>query len=388
METSESLALDRLEALLRGNLPEGEREARLQGLVRELRSDAPGAPEPLRLRVRALTKASPRRRALVTRRWAALVLAFALPAVVAAIGATALLRGGTEPEHVGQRAVPRFEPDPSAVEGTPDSSRRVPKVSSEFRAAGQRLAQMTADRALGTRAQDVNMSIELRVPDADSLSVAVNDAMQATHELGGFVAGSDVDTQGAEGRAELALRVPVGQVEEAVVRFSELGTITSQRVATEDLQADIDRRSRRVSALRRAIRIDVIRLRSGTLDAEERLRTQLRLEHNRAELEQVRRARRALVREAATAELSLALHTREAAAVRKDESGLAGAARDALDFLGRAGTVVLFAGIVLSPLLLLALLLSLLLRSRSRRLEARLLESSRPGAPSPQAPPS
>ena len=147
------------------------------------------------------------------------------------------------------------------------------------------------------------MSIELRVSDAERLSVAVNEAMRATRQLGGFVAGSDVDTQGKEGRAELALRVPVGQVEEAVVRFAQLGTITSQRVATEDLQADIDRRSRRISALRRAIRVDLIRLRSGTLDAEERLRMQLRLEDNRAELEQARRARRGLVREAATAEL-------------------------------------------------------------------------------------
>jgi hypothetical protein len=49
---------------------------------------------------------------------------------------------------------------------------------------------------------------------------------------------------------------------------------------------------------------------------------------------------------------------------------------------------VLFAAIVLSPLLLLAVMAALLLRSRSRRLEARLLESARPGAPSPQAPPS
>jgi Domain of unknown function (DUF4349) len=384
MSTSDSLALDRIDALLRGSPPEGEREALLQGLVRELRADAPGAPGPLRVRVRALVEAPPRRRALVTRRRTVLVVASAVSAIVAAVGATGLLpRDDAPPEAEPSQAERALTRELSAESR---ARLRVPGAPALAQmSSATRLKASTTDQALGTsvRAQDVNMSIELRVSDADRLSGAVNEAMRATRALGGFVAGSDVDTQGKEGRAELALRVPVGQVEEAVVRLSRLGTITSQRVATEDLQADIDRRSRRISALRRAIRVDLIRLRSGTLDVEERLRTQLRLEDNRAELEQVRRARRGLVREAATAELSLTLHTREAAAVREDESGLAGAARDALDFLGRAGTVVLFAAIVLSPLLLLALLASLVLRSRSRRLEARLLESTRPGAPSP-----
>ena len=389
MPTSDPLAPDRLEELLRGIPPEGEREALLQGLVRELRSDAPGAPKPLWLRVRALAEAPPRRRAVVTRRRAA--LAVALLTVVAAVGATSILRDGGQPKA-----------DSGAYAPDVGSLQREESVAGERIVPARRDALMpmvgksrtvlssAADQALGApgRARNVDMSIELRVSDADRLSGAVNEAMRATRELGGFVAASDVDTQGTEGRAELALRVPVGQVEEAVVRLSQLGTITGQRVATEDLQAEIDRRSRRISALRRAIRIDVIRLRSGTLDPDERLTVQLRLEQNRAQLEQVGRARRGLVREAATAELALTLHTRAAVAARADEGGVAGAARDGLDFLARAGSAGLFIAIVLSPLLLLAVLASLLLRSRSRRLEARLLESARPGAPTPQAPPS
>jgi hypothetical protein len=83
------------------------------------------------------------------------------------------------------------------------------------------------------------------------------------------------------------------------------------------------------------------------------------------------------------------LHTRAAAAAaEKDESRVEGAARDALDFLSRAGSVALFLAIVLSPLLLLAVLLWLALRSRTRRIEERLLERPRPAAPSPQPPPS
>ena len=44
MSTPSSIAPDRLEELLAGALPEREAEARLQGLVRALRSDAPRRP--------------------------------------------------------------------------------------------------------------------------------------------------------------------------------------------------------------------------------------------------------------------------------------------------------------------------------------------------------
>ena len=54
MPVSDPIAPDRLEELLGGAVPEGEREALVQGLVRELRAGAPTAPAPLRSRVNAL----------------------------------------------------------------------------------------------------------------------------------------------------------------------------------------------------------------------------------------------------------------------------------------------------------------------------------------------
>jgi hypothetical protein len=62
MPSPDLIAPDRLEELLGGALPEGEREARLQGLVRELRAEAPPAPPTLLARVREIGQERPRRR--------------------------------------------------------------------------------------------------------------------------------------------------------------------------------------------------------------------------------------------------------------------------------------------------------------------------------------
>jgi hypothetical protein len=234
-----------------------------------------------------------------------------------------------------------------------------------------------------SRATDVDPLVELRLRDADELAGAAGQAMAITRELDGWVAGSDVDSSGREGEAELQLRVPVGRVEDAVVRLSELGTVTGQRMETVDLQAGIDRRDRRLEELDRAIRIGQLRLESETLDPEERLRIQIRLEQQRAARADLLRANTRDRREAATSELTLLLHTREApAGAERDEGGAAGTARDALRLLGDIGVVALFLAIVLSPVVLLVVLLWLALRSRSRRIETRLLDRPEPAGPS------
>ncbi|MGH3019529.1 MAG: hypothetical protein ACRDNR_05135, partial [Gaiellaceae bacterium] len=63
MPSPDLIAPDRLEELLGGAVPEGEYEARVQGLVRELRLGGAAAPASLRARVTALGDETPRRRA-------------------------------------------------------------------------------------------------------------------------------------------------------------------------------------------------------------------------------------------------------------------------------------------------------------------------------------
>jgi hypothetical protein len=391
MPTTDPIAPDRLEELLGGALPEAEREARLQGLVRELRAEAPAAPAALSARVRALEGQPARPRRALPRRRTALALAFVLVAV-AAVGAGLALRTEGDPTAsqptVRQAAEPTLTvPSPAPIEesGGVELADGV-RAQAEKDEAGALLQGRFSDVGESTtgRATDLSLQIEVRLPGADELSEAAVEAMAITRQLGGWVAASDIDTKGNEGTAALALRVPVGRVEDAVVRLGALGTVTGQRVETVDLQTGIDRRDNRIERINRAIRVKKLRLESGTLTPEQELEARLRIERLRNEAADLRRANLADRREAATSELALTLHTRAAAAAQeKDESGAAGAAGDALRFLEAAGVVALFLAIVLSPIVLLVVLLWLALRTRSRRVEARLLDAPGPAAPPP-----
>jgi Domain of unknown function (DUF4349) len=391
MPSPDLIAPDRLEELLGGALPEAEREARLQGLVRELRADAPAAPAPLRARVRALGEQPARQRRALPRRRTALALALGLVALAAVGAGLALKASGEEAPQAaeatvtgeasvrrdetnsGERASPLL-PEPEAGELLFKSS----SVGVRAQAAEGAAPSIAPPR----RTTDIDLWMEIRLADADELSGAANEAMGITRELGGWVAASDIDTKGSEGTAELALRVPVGKLEDAMVQLGELGTVTGQQIETVDLQAGIDRRADRIERLESVVRILELRLESGTLTPEEELRIRLRIERHENEIRELRRASRADRREAATSELSLVLHTREAAATQdEDEGGVAGVARDALHFLGAAGTVGLFILIVASPIVLLLVVLWLALRARSRRIESRLLERPDPASP-------
>ena len=398
MPSPDLIAPDRVEELLGGAVPEGEHEALVQGLVRELRLGGAPAPASLRTRVTALADETPRRRASLPRRRLALALALVLVAV-SLVGAGLALRGDGEPQAADPTAVEVTRnlsgddsggpvPSPADPELSGQGSVFVYKDSTpEFRSALRN--QVASGQELGggesvdpSRATDIDLLVELRLRDADELAGASQQAMAITRELGGWVAGSDVDSSGHEGEAELQLRVPVGRVEDAVVRLSELGTVTGQGMETVDLQAGIDRRDRRIEELDRFIRIGELRLESGTLDPEERLLLQIRLERQRAARADLLRANTRDRREAATSELTLLLHTREApAGDEADEGEAAGTALDALRLLGDIGVVALFLAIVLTPVLLLAVLVWLALRSRSRRLETRLLDRPEPAGP-------
>ena len=389
MPSPDLIAPDRLEELLGGALPEGEREARVQGLVRELRADAPAAPASLRARVHGLGQQPAHRRRTLPRRRTALALAFVLLAV-AGVGAGLALRGGSEPTaakpSAGAATVPGGFSMDVAHGGAAEES--VAPSAQPLRSKSQMDSAQSFERAAATevassgRATDVDLWMEIRLADAEELSGAANEAMGITRELGGWVAASDIDTQGSEGTAELALRVPVGKLEDAMVQLGELGTVTGQQIETVDLQADIDRRTNRIERLESAVRILELRLESGTLTPEEELRIRLRIERHQNEIKDLRRATLADRREAATSELTLALHTREAAAAQNnDEGGVTGVARDALEFLGAAGAIALFVLIVASPILLLLVLLWLAFRARSRRIESRLLDRPDPASP-------
>ena len=225
------------------------------------------------------------------------------------------------------------------------------------------------------------MWIDLRVQDADHVSSASQDAVRITRDLGGVVKSSTVDTRGNQGRAQLTLRIPIGNLDDAVLRLTQLGTVTAQRTNTQDLQAPLDRVSRRIAEFRSKIRIELARLASGQLTAAEELEARIHLENLRRSLHFAKQSRDSIVSKTSMADLTFRLATGATGAADKSESGIVGAVDKAADFLRGAGAVAVFLALVLSPLLVLAILAWLALRARSRRIEARLLDEPQPGTP-------
>ncbi|HSJ92485.1 MAG TPA: hypothetical protein VK896_00505, partial [Gaiellaceae bacterium] len=95
MPTPETLAAERVERLVAGDLPETAREALVAGLVRELRAAPAEPPEALRARVTALRAPARRPRRL------RLVVALALLAVAALTAAILTLPPDDGPQRQG-----------------------------------------------------------------------------------------------------------------------------------------------------------------------------------------------------------------------------------------------------------------------------------------------
>jgi Domain of unknown function (DUF4349) len=364
MRSPDLIGPDRLEELLRGAAAEGEREARLQGLVRELRAELPAAPPSVRTHVRSLRQPAGKSRWITWRR-AALVL---VPAALAAAGAL-LIPQGDSVENRGAPPLREALTPPSAGLGiTPSES------------SGDQRSALAVPPASG-RIQEIDVSLEVRVPDRRRLEEANADATRIARELGGYVVTASFGTGTAEGSADLAVKVPASRVQDAVARFSELGTVTGQQIAIQDRQAELDARTARIQRLRRSLRITELKLRNPNLTPEQRLDLQLQRERQQGLLDELLRANRRVLRETRMADVNLALHTRPAPAKEEGGGKIGDAVGAALDLLTVAGAALIFLAIVLAPLLALGLLVWLVLRAGRRRRDERLLEAPRPHAP-------
>ncbi len=357
MRSPDATDVERIEGLLRGMPPETEREAHLEGMIRELRSVSPRASHELRERVRTLREPE-RRRSLG---WRPVLVV--VPVAIAFAGAAILGRGDDTPDQGVA-----FSRESAALEAQP-----APQAKDADAFAGP-LAPAVAD---ATRAQEWDVSLELAVRDNRSLSDASAEAIRTTRSLGGFVVSSNVATQGSGGRADLVLRIPQRRVQDAIAQFSELGTITGQQVTVQDRQADLDRLAKRIDTLRIQLAEVRAQLAQGGLSEVDRLRLELRRQRLQGELNQQTRQRTGIVNEVALSEFSLTLQTKRAAAAAGD-SRIDGAVGDAVEVLSVAAAVGLFLLIVLAPLAVIATLLFLARRSFRRREEERLLDQPRP----------
>jgi len=323
-------------------------------LVRDLRALPTAAPESLRERVLALGEPVPRR-ALPQVSWRRSLVVL-VPACAVALVSAAVVHGvlssGTSPK-------------PQAL-------------TSERGVAGEALAPTTRSPFVppdANRHRDYEASMTVRVKDLDALTDRTNEAMQVARSYGGYVASVQQSTQAGEpGEAYLILRVPVGRVEEAMVRLSDLGTVLARQVSVVDLEQTLRQQRAQILRLKLFITRATEQLK-GSLPADVRLRLQLQLQGARDDLARITRANGATLNQAALSHVALTLTTQKAATpVQKSSTGrFERAARDAGSFLAGTGAVGLFLLIVLSPLIVLAGAVVVALRAYRRREERRLL---------------
>jgi hypothetical protein len=322
----------------------------------ELRRTRPTAPAALREHVRAIAARhdQPARRLFgpLTLRRALVVL---VPAVLAvAVGGIALSRHGTT-------GAPVAGSGRTVTFGKAETAQPAPVPLQVAGAA--RDAALAPSR---TRLQDYDATLSLHVKNAEALSDASKRALAIARSLGGYASSISVAVEKGEGDAAIRLRIPVQNVQRAVARLSELGTITGESVHVRDLQAGVDQLDRRIARLQKQLR--ALRAQEQT-DAVKRAIASLT-----SQVERLQRGRSATVRDARLATVDLAMTTREQVKPKgHHEPGPLHGAWVALTWMGIGA---LYALIVGAPVILLAALVFLAWRVVRRRREDQLLSES------------
>ena len=347
-------------------------DARFQEIVSELRAKAPPAPGELRDRVGTTARSASAPK--VGRRWNLGLrqgLALAAAATVTLGLGAALINGFSGSGDQSGRQANAEEPGSLEAQKSPDL-----RATPEGAADAQRSAALGKYRGPNTpsagtalppasrRLQDYDARMRLRVQDAAALDRGTKRAMRDTRALGGFVASIDFGTRPEDqGDASLVLRVPVAKVQDAVARYTELGTIISQQVKINDLQPQADRLSQSATELRRRIGELVAKSRRGGLSVDERIQ----LENARRDLQSVAGRQSRLVREASYATVTLELTTAQATEKREEPGAFRTFWDDASKILGTELIWLLYALVVAGPFLLLALFAFFAERNRRRR---------------------
>jgi hypothetical protein len=308
-------------------------DERFDELVRELRGAQPETPPALKERVRGIAARPPVRERRFRLGW---VLAPAAAAAVAgAVAIGVLSTGGERPQQVA----------------TPEAAGRTTLKQADTASAGASGAPV----APGNRAQLYAADITLRVRD---LSGRTQEALRITRGLGGYLRVVDYGEGTRRGTADLVLRVPIGRVQQAIVRFSGLGVILDQHVSVRDVQPRLDRRFSRMAELRRTI---------PTLTGDSLAAAQ-------AELEALQTAQARERRQASFATVSLHLRTKGAgAAIPAPPGRIERALQRAADVLAAELVALIYALVVVAPFVVVAIALLLAARMFRRRGDDRLL---------------
>jgi hypothetical protein len=222
------------------------------------------------------------------------------------------------------------------------------------------------------RLQQYDATLTLRVGDRDELSTRTSQAMRLTRALGGYVASATYNVPGKRGASVLVLRVPVDRVQQALEEFSAYGAIVSQRISVKDVQRRVDDLNSTLAGLRRDI-AKLERALAGPLSPGQRAELEQRLVNDRRRVKALTNTKDAITRRAQLARVVLTLVTprsHAAAAAGRFERTI----DDAASVLAREGEILLYALLVIGPLLALGGLAVAGARAQRRRSDRRLLE--------------
>ena len=195
-------------------------------LVAELRAARVEAPPQVRARVRLVAAAAPAPPRRLTWRRA---FTIALPVAAAVAAATVL-------------SWPSHHPRAAADEGS--------ILHGAAASTAPRAAKTFAVPQTPGRAQSLGETLSLRVHD---VSDSVKRAVQITVSLGGYTTSVHAATNGPHGSADLTLKVPRAQLQEAVTRLSQLGTITAEHLDVIDRQAGLNTTDRLIARLQKQL---------------------------------------------------------------------------------------------------------------------------------------
>jgi Domain of unknown function (DUF4349) len=331
-------------------------------LIHELRASRPSAPLGLRARVREIAAAQPKPKAAP---WASWRLPFrrgmlvAVPAAAALALATAGVLGLARSDAPQQPvALERAQAEKTMLESTTGRAQGAPTGA--------------ADAAMGDRAQRVSATLTVEVSGSDAVSRAAQDALDLTRSLGGHVVSSSVTT-GEEGQASITVRVPVGNVQEAITGLSGLGRIVSQQVTIDDLQATLDELEDREAKVRSEIARIRARLESETLDPQTEAVLRAKLQTLRAQLPELRAGISSTETEARMSTIQLTVATPDAFGAVAPPSRIDRTIDEAVNVLAWEGVVALGLVIVVAPFALVAFAAWLGRRLYRRHEEERLL---------------
>ena len=327
-------------------------------LVAELRGSRPAAPAEVRERVRliaASAPAAPRSRFTLRR-----ALVVALP-VAAALAAAIVV---TRPSHHTTSAT-AVTADQARVQSAPSAKGFAPSATLHGSVAPEAgAATRLAPQPATGRAQRYGAWLALRVRTPEGVSDGVKRALRIASSLGGYPTSVHASSKSAAASADLTLKVPRANVQIAIERLSGLGTITSEQVDVQDVQAGLNATDRALARLQK--RLAILRAQKQTPLVAQQIASIT------TQVERIQRARAATLRAVHYATINLHLQTKQAAAPAKHENGPLHGLGVLFRWIG-IGAVYAFA--LGAPLVLLVVLGWLVVRTLRRRREDALLSS-------------